>query len=73
MSPMKLWIFEEETPTHRLVRFNREAHSLYRYVGDLNDEELCAFFLEIKPGIDAEKNLKLLKYFGYLHIFLIKK
>jgi hypothetical protein len=73
MSSMKLWIFEEEAPTHRLVRFNSEAHSLYRYVGDLNDEEICAFFLAVKPGIDAEKNLKLLKYFGYLHIFLIKK
>jgi len=70
---MKLWISEENTPTHRLVRFNCEEHSDYRYVGDLDDEALKAFFLEIKPDIDAEKNLKLIRYFGYLHIFVIKK
>ncbi|MCJ7766751.1 MAG: hypothetical protein MUP09_12590 [Thiovulaceae bacterium] len=70
---MKIWISEENAASHRIVRFHCEEHSNHRYVGDLNDEELRAFFLEIKPDIDAEKNLKLIRYFGYLHIFVIKK
>ncbi|WP_345977935.1 hypothetical protein [Sulfurimonas sp. HSL3-7] len=70
---MKIWISEENAANHRLVRFNCEEHSDYRYLGDLSDAELSAFFTEIKPDIDAEKNLKLIKYFGYLHIFVIKK
>ena len=73
MPAMKIWISEENAASHRLVRFNCEEHSDYRYLGDLSDAELSAFFTEIKPDIDVEKNLKLIKYFGYLHIFIIKK
>jgi len=69
---MKLWIIDTDTPTHRLVRINCENQLGYEYLGDLDDEELKAFMLSIKKE-DIEKNLKLLKYFGYLHLFIIKK
>ena len=70
---MKIWIDDTQTPTHRLVKFNCEEHSDYVYLGDLNDEEIRAFFLEVQPDIDIEKNLKLIKYYGYLHLFVIHK
>jgi len=70
---MELWISEENAPTHRLVRFNAEEHSNYKYLGDLDDEAIKAFFKEIKPDLDAEENLKMLKYFGYLHLFVTPK
>jgi hypothetical protein len=69
---MKLWITDTDTPTHRLVRINCENQLGYEYLGDLDDEALRAFLFSIKED-DIEKNLKLLKYFGYLHLFIIKK
>lgn len=70
---MKLWISEEKTATYRLVRFNAEQHSELDYLGDLNDEEIKTLFKEIKPDLDLEENLKMLKYFGYLHLFVSTK
>ena len=70
---MKLWISDEKAPTHRLVRLHAEQHSNYNYLGDLNDDEITALFKEIKPDLDFEENLKMLKYFGYLHLFAITK
>ena len=70
---MKIWIQDTINPTHRLVRLNCEEHSDYKYLGDLDDEELKDFFLDVKEDIDVEKNIKLIKYYGYLHLFIIKK
>jgi len=70
---MKIWISDTQTQTHRLVRLNCEEHSDYKYLGDFNDAELEAFFLELKSDIDVEKNIKLIKYYGYLHLFIIHK
>ena len=70
---MKIWILDTQTPTHRLVRLNCESHSNYKYFGDLDDKELTTFFLELQDNINVEKNLKLLKYYGYLHLFIISK
>jgi hypothetical protein len=70
---MKIWISDTQTPSHRLVRLNCEEHSDYSYLGDLSDEAVRVFFVEIKDDIDTEKNLKLLKYYGYLHLFVIAK
>jgi hypothetical protein len=70
---MKIWISDTQTPTHRLVRLNCEQHSEYTYLGDLNDEALSTFLLEVKSDIDVEKNTKLLNYYGYLHLFVITK
>jgi hypothetical protein len=70
---MKIWINDTQTQTHRIVKLFCEEHSLCEYFGDLEDEELKNFLVEIKEDIDVEKNMKLLKYFGYLHIFASKK
>ncbi len=70
---MKIWIYDIKTPTYRLVKLNCEEHSDYRYLGNLNDEELKLFLLEFQATIDVEKNIKLIKYFGYLHLFKIHK
>jgi len=69
---MKLWMTETQTATHRLVRINCEDQSGYHYLGDLNEKEIKEFILSIKED-DIEKNMKLLKYYGYLHLFIIKK
>lgn len=70
---MKIWIHDTQTPTHRLVKIHCEEHSDYRYFGDLDDNELKAFFLDVQSSIDVEKNMRLLKYYGYLHLFVIHK
>ena len=70
---MKIWISDNKTPTHRLIRLNCEEHSNYVYLGDLDDEELKNFFLEVQSDIDVDKNIKLIKYYGYLHLLIINK
>lgn len=73
MSFMKIWIQEEKTATHHIVHLNLEHHGNFEYLGDLNEEEQKALLLKIKPGIDVEHNLKMLRYFGYLHLLVIQK
>ena len=70
---MKIWISDTQASTHRNIRLNLEQHSDYTYLGDLDDNELSNFFIDIKSDIDIEKNIKLLKYYGYLHLFIIIK
>ncbi len=70
---MKIWIDKTAAPTHTLVKLNCEEHSDFKFLGDLEDDAICAFFKEIQEDIDVEKNLKLLKYYGYLHLFVIHK
>jgi len=70
---MKIWISDTQTQTHRLVKLNCEAHSDFEYLGDLDDTQLSDFFLGLKDEIDVDKNLKLIKYYGYLHLFIIAK
>ncbi len=68
---MKIWISDTQTPTHRLIRMNCEDHSGYKYLGDLDDDALTAFFLDVQEDMDLEKNMQLIKYFGYLHLFIL--
>jgi hypothetical protein len=70
---MKIWISDTKTPTHRNVKLNLEKHSDFIYLGDLSDDELRSFFIDFQKDIDVEKNIKLLKYYGYLHLFSITK
>lgn len=70
---MKIWISDTQTKSHRLVKLNCEEHSDYKFLGDLDDLELKDFLLELKPDIDLDKNMKLIKYYGYLHLFIIYK
>ena len=70
---MKIWISDKQTPGYRLVRLNCEEHSDYSYLGDFNDNELRDFFLELQDDMDIEKNIKLINFYGYLHLFIIAK
>lgn len=70
---MKIWILDKQTSTHRHIMLHCEEHSGYEYLGDLDDNELRVFFLELQNDIDVDKNIKLLKYYGYLHLFIISK
>ncbi len=70
---MKIWISDTQASSHRLVRFNCEEHSDYKYLGDLDDDELSDFFLSLQNDMDVQKNMKLIKYYGYLHLFIIHK
>ena len=70
---MKIWISDIQAPTYRLVKLNCGEHSDYKYHGDLNDDELRSFFLELQDDMDVDKNIKLIKYYGYLHLFIIHK
>lgn len=67
---MKIWIHDTKAPSHRIVKLNCEEHSGFEYLGDLNDDELRSFFLELQDDIDVEKNIKLIKYYGYLHLLI---
>lgn len=70
---MKIWINDSKSPSHRIIKLNCEEHSGFEYLGDLNDDELKSFFLELKDDIDIDKNIKLIKYYGYLHLFITSK
>ena len=69
---MKLWMTDTQTPTHRLVRINCEEQLGYQYLGDLSESEIRELLRSMKEE-DVEKNMKLLQYYGYLHIFIIQK
>ncbi len=70
---MKIWISDTQTSTHRLIKLHCEDHSDYKYLGDLDSSELGDFLLSLKDDIDVEKNIKLIKYYGYLHLFIIHR
>lgn len=70
---MKIWIYDTKTPSHRIVKLHCEDHSGFEYLGDLNEDELIHFLLELQDDIDVDKNIKLINYYGYLHLFIIYK
>ncbi len=70
---MKIWISDTQTSSHRLVRLHCEEHSDYKYFGDLDDNELRDYLISIQDDMNIEKNIKLIKYYGYLHLFIIHK
>jgi len=70
---MKIWIADTKTQAYRQVKLHNEEHSGFEYLGDLDDEQLKSFLLNLQDSMDVEKNMKLLKYYGYLHLFIINK
>ncbi len=70
---MKIWINDTQTSSHRIVRLNCEQHSDFKYLGDFDNDELTNFLVELKNDIDVDKNVKLLNYYGYLHLFIVYK
>jgi len=70
---MKIWISDKQTPTHRLVKLNCSEHSDFKYLGELDDKQLIELLLEVQDSMDIDKNMKLIKYYGYLNVFVINK
>ena len=54
------------------MKLNGEAHSDFVYLGDLSDTEIQEYFTQLSSKIDTQKNIKLLHYYGYLHLFAAK-
>lgn len=70
---MKIWIDDTQTVTHRQIKLNCEDHSGYEYLGDLDDDAIRNFLQKAQSNIEIEKNLKLIHYYGYLHLFIIHR
>lgn len=69
---MKIWVQDNDTKTYRNVKLHCEEHSDYKYLGDLEEEEILNYLQELEPSKDSRKNLNLLNYYGYLHLFIVK-
>ena len=70
---MKLWIKDTSTDTHHIIYFTKEASENVVFFDEYDDESFIAYLATLSPAIDGEKNLKLIHYFGYLHIFAKKE
>ena len=66
---MKIWTQDLSTATHIIMKLNCEKHSDSVYLGDLSDTEIQEYFKQLSSKIDTQKNIKLLRYYGYLHLF----
>jgi len=69
---MKIWLKNTSTPTHHIIYYTNEDAQDTSYLGEFDDESFKAYLHTLSPKIDAEKNVKLIRYFGYLHIFAKK-
>ena len=70
---MKLWIKDTSTTSHHIIYFTKEQAENTRYSRDFDDAGFREYLNSLSPTIDVEKNLKLINYFGYLHIFAKKE
>ena len=70
---MKLWIKDTSTTSHHIIYFTKEQAENTRYFRDFDDDGFRDYLNTLSSTIDVEKNLKLINYFGYLHIFAKKE
>jgi len=70
---MKLWIKDTSTASHHILYYTKENSENTEYVKQFDDEAFKTYLATLSPTIDVEKNLKLIHYFGYLHIFAKKE
>jgi len=70
---MKLWIKDTSTPSHHIIYFTTESSENVQFFSDLDEDGFKAYLRSLSPKIDVEKHLKLINYFGYLHIFAKKE
>lgn len=70
---MTIWKYEENKPTHRLVKLYKEDHGEGEYMGDLDDEVIKKMILEIKPDAKIDQAFGTLDYFGMLPLLVTKK
>ena len=70
---MTIWKYEENKPTHCLVKLYKEDHGEGEYMGDLGDEMIKEMILEIKPDVTIDQAFGTLDYFGMLPLLVTKK
>jgi hypothetical protein len=69
---MKIWKYEEQKESYKLVKLYKEDHGEGKLIGDLSEEEIKTLILEIKPNIKIDQAYGTLVYFGMLPILVIK-
>ena len=70
---MKLWIKNTSTPSHHIIYFTTEASENVQFFKDVDENGFKDYLKSLSSEIDVEKHLKLINYFGYLHIFAKKE
>jgi hypothetical protein len=70
---MTIWKYEENKPTHRLVKLYKEDHGEGEYMGDLDDEAIKQMILDIKPDVKINQAFGTLAYFGMLPLLVTTK
>ena len=70
---MKIWRYEESSPSHTLVKLYAENHGEGEFLGEFSDEEVEALILGIKPDANILSELQRLKYYGFLPLLVIHK
>ena len=70
---MKIWKYEENAPSHALVKLYAEDHGEGELLGEFSDEEVKELILSIKPDANILSELQRLKYYGFLPLLVIHK
>jgi len=70
---MTIWKYEENKPSHRLVKLYKEDHGEGEFMGDLDEETIKKMILDIKPDINIDQAYGTLSYFGMLPLLVIQK
>ena len=70
---MKIWKYEESSPTHALVKLYAEDHGEGEFLGEFNEDEVRELIIGIKPDVNIESELQRLRYYGFLPLLIIKK
>ncbi|MFK5977053.1 MAG: hypothetical protein QM493_11170 [Sulfurovum sp.] len=70
---MKIWKYEENKHTHRLVKLYIEDHGEGTFMGDLEDKVIKEMIVNIKPDMNINQAFGTLSYFGMLPILVTKK
>jgi len=70
---MTIWKYEDNKPTHRLVKLYKEDHGEGEYMGDLDEATIKAMILEMKPNVKIDQAFGTLSYFGMLPLLITPK
>ena len=70
---MTIWKYEENKPTHHLVKLYKEDHGEGEYLCDLSEEEIKKMILDIKPDANIDQTFGTLDYFGMLPLLVTTK
>jgi len=68
-----IWKYEENKPTHCLVKLYKEDHGEGEYLGDMDEANIKQMIVEIKPDVKIDQAFGTLAYFGMLPLLVTKK